>query len=61
LKLPQNGFGSSSRLLYELVVMAMGSDPEPNHMIFGFEAHCSPVEPDTDGIDRFDLVYLLIM
>jgi hypothetical protein len=41
--------------------MAMGPDPEPNHMIFGFEAHCSPAEPDTDGIDRFDLVYLLIM
>jgi len=41
--------------------MAMGPDPEPNQMIFGLDAHCSPAEPDTDGIDRFDPVYLLIM
>jgi hypothetical protein len=37
----------------------MGTDPKPNQVIFCFDAHCSPTEPDADGINWFAMVYLL--
>jgi hypothetical protein len=48
------------KVFYDSVVIGMGPDPEPNHVIVGFDAQGSPTQPDTDGKDGLDTMHLLV-
>ena len=41
-----------SGLPKEAIVLGMGSDPEPDHVLAFADTQCSPTDPDTNGPDR---------